>query len=228
LDADLRRHSENAAFVSITELGALWFGTGPEREESVAFMPQFSATMTHALYMASQWIRYAQMDIGWVMGNDLAAPGLRGVLGGVNTGFVYGAEAMTREALKPVFSYGGRLVETRVFGQEHLTAPDGSHWQVLMVGAARASRGVQHVVVVNRHPDDEKSALLVPAGFPHDKIIDVATVHAAAITSFNDDGTFGGDNTVELTRSTLHTDGQGAFRYEFPPASITVMTLQPR
>ena len=166
------------------------------------------------------------MDTGWITGKDLVAPGLRGVLGGVGTGFVYGAEAMTREALKPVFAEGGRWVETRVFGQEHLVAPDGSVWPVLMVGAVRSTNGAEHVVVVNRNPELEKSALVVRAGFPHDRIIDVATVHAAAITGFNDDGT-PGDNTVELTRSTLETNGKGAFNLVFPAASVTVLTLQP-
>ena len=34
-------------------------------------MPVFGATMTHAVYMASQWLRYAPMDIGWMSSNDL-------------------------------------------------------------------------------------------------------------------------------------------------------------
>ncbi|MGH3508134.1 MAG: hypothetical protein ACRDO2_13115, partial [Nocardioidaceae bacterium] len=227
LAADLRAHSAGGdATIAITELGALWFGSGPEREESVVHMPQFSSTTTHAVYMASQWLRFAQLDVTWMMGNALVPPGLRGVLGGVNTGFVYSAEAMTREALRPFFAAGNRWVDVHVLGQEDMTAPDGLRWPVLVVGAVRGPDGTQVIAVVNRHPTDSQSTFVVPAGFPHTKRVTAATVQGAAITSVNDDGTFGGDNTVTLTRSIHRRLGSGAFDYSFPPASTTVLTLE--
>jgi alpha-L-arabinofuranosidase len=226
LVADLEANSDNDAFVAITEMGALWFGTGPERAASVAKMPAFGATMTHAVYMASQWLRYAPLDIGWISGNDLAPTGLRGTLGGIDLGFPYSAEALTREALKPFFAAGSILVRSRIARQDTLTAPDGTTWPVLMAGAARAADGTLHVVVVNRDHTARRSARIVPDGFAHDAAVDVATVRGESFTSFNDDGTSGGDNTVDLRRSTLVTPGPGAFRAAFPPASVTVMTLR--
>jgi alpha-N-arabinofuranosidase len=228
LDADLAVNSENDAFVAITEMGALWFGAGPEKDQSVAHMPEFGATMTHALYMASQWLRYADSDVGWVVANDLAPDSLRGTLGGSETGFVYGAEALTREAMKPFFASGSVLVGSEVEDQDLLTAPDGTTWPTLVVGASLAVDGSMHIVVVNRNPSAPETLRIVPAGFQHSRNIDVTTVEGASFTSFNDDGTRGGDNTVALTHSQLRTRGEGAFEYVFPAASVTVLTLQPR
>jgi alpha-N-arabinofuranosidase len=227
LDTDLDANSENDAFVAVTEMGALWFGAGPERDASVANMPDFGATMTHAVYMASQWLRYAHSDVGWVIGNDLAPDGLRGTLGGVETGFVYGAEAMTREAMRPFFSTGAVLVGSEIDDQHTLTAPDGTSWPTLMAGAARAADGTLRVVVVNRNPTEVEDAVVVATGFSHDPTVDVATVNGASFTSFNDDGTHGGDNTVALTRTSVRTHGRGAFNFDFPAASVTVLTLRP-
>jgi alpha-N-arabinofuranosidase len=191
-------------------------------------MPQFSSTMTHAVYMASQWLRYADTDVGWIMANALVPAGLRGVLGGVDTGFVYSAEAKTREILKPVFRPGAFLTKTRISQQTYLTAPDGSTWPVLMVGGATTADGTLHVVVVNRHPHEPQVARIVPAGFQRERTVAVAQVSGDSFLSFMDDGTFGGDNSVTLTRSTTQTKGQGSFEHEFPAASITVLALQPR
>lgn len=167
------------------------------------------------------------MDIEWIIANDMTPPGLRGVLGGEATGFVYGAEAMTRETLKPFFASGGRWVDSRVLNSRQLVAPTGETWPALMTGASLGRDGALRISVVNRHPDRAITANVVPAGFPHEPLVEAAAVKGASFTSYNDDGTRGGDNTVELTRTTTHTAREGAFRYTFPAASVTVLTLWP-
>ena len=61
----------------------------------------------------------------------------------------------------------------------------------------------------------------------HDTVVEITTVQGDSFTSFNDDGTAGGANTVDLTRTTIGTSGHSAFRYRFPAASVTVLTLRP-
>lgn len=216
------------AFVTISELGALWFGEGAVDAASKAAFPAFSATMTHALFMASQWIHFAQLGVRWVEGNTLVADrdGIRGVLGGSATGFVYGAEAMTREALRPVFADGARWTASRVEDQEVVTVGAEGEWRVLVVGATTGADGALRIVVVNRQMSQAQVARVVPEGFLHGATVEVTQVRGDSFQSYNDGEPGGGDESVEITTDTITVDA-ASFDHSFPPASVTVLTLRP-
>jgi len=223
LIAEVRADSP-AGFVTISELGALWFSDDPE---DGAGLPAASATMTHALFMASQFIHFARVQVGWVEGNTLVAEprSIRGVLGGSRTGFVYSAEAMAREALAPLFAAGSLWTRSDVEGQLRVDAGDQGAWPVFQVGATTGPDGALRIVVVNRHMEAAETAEVVPIAFTRGAAIEVTTVAGASFTSYND-GDGPGDDSVAITRSTLEVDSE-TFTWEFPAASITVFTLRP-
>jgi len=221
LVADVRAHSPDA-FVTVSEFGALWFNADPA---SGAALPASSSTMTHALFMASQFIHFARQQLGWAEGNTLVADGLRGVLGGSGTGFVYSAEAMAREALAPLFATGSRWTATDVEGQVRIDAGGGESWPALQVGATSGTDGALRIAVVNRRTDAAQAAEVVPLDVERGATVEVTTVRGDSFTSYND-GDGPGDDSVAITTSTIEAD-TATFIYEFPPASITVLTLRP-
>ncbi|HUS66683.1 MAG TPA: hypothetical protein VMZ28_19235 [Kofleriaceae bacterium] len=216
------------AFVTISELGALWFGDSEADAASKEALPAFSSTMTHALFMASQWIHFARLGVRWVEGNTLVAErhGIRGVLGGSATGFVYGAEALTREALAPVFADGARWTASRVEDNEIVTVGAEGDWPVLVAGATTGADGALRIVVVNRRMNQAQAARVVPEGFVHGATVEVTLVRGDSFKSYNDGEPGGGDDSVEITTDTIEVDA-ASFDHSFPAASVTLLTLRP-
>ncbi|MGH3739526.1 MAG: hypothetical protein ACRDT6_28600, partial [Micromonosporaceae bacterium] len=215
-------------YLATSELGALWFGDSPARDQSLQAFPNFSSTMTHSVYMASQFLHLARLDAGWVMGNTVVGSrtGLRGVLGGERTGYVYGAEAVTREVMKSAFVRGSTWVGSDVVDQPFAERPDTGKWPVLQVGATVGRDGKLRIVVVNRRMHLEQAARVLPRGFAHTATVEVTTVSGTSYTSYNDGVDGGGDDSVRLQRNT-RTVSAGDFHHTFPAHSVTVLTLSP-
>jgi alpha-L-arabinofuranosidase len=225
LTDDLRTYSAKG-FVTISEMGALWFTEGADRESSLAVLPQYSSTMSHALFMASQWMHFATLGVRWIEGNTLVSEpgGLRGVFGGSATGFIYGAEAMTREALKPVFATGSQWVSSAV--ENNPSVPAGpEQWPALAVGASKGADGALRIVVINRQAHESQVVQIVPEDFDHGAAIELATVGGASFSSYVDGAEGSGDDTVKLVHSEATVTSQ-RFTVELPAASITVVTLR--
>ena len=216
------------AFVTISELGALWFGDGAIEDASRAAFPAYSSTMTHALFMASQWIHFARRHVRWVEGNTLVAEphGIRGTLGGAATGFVVSAEALVREALAPAFAAGSRWTASRVDDPVVVTvAPEGGSFPALVVGATTGADGALRIAVVNRHAASVQTARVDASGFVHGATVEVTTVSGASFGSYND-GPGPGDDSVDITTSTRQVE-TATFDHDFPAASVTLLTLRP-
>ena len=216
-----------AAFVTVSEMGALWFGQSDAGTRSVQNVPSYSATMMHALFMASQWIHFARWHLGWVEGNTLVAePGaLRGTLGGSATGFAYGAEAMVREAMSPAFADGSRWTASRVENQVQVSEGARGSWPVFVVAASTGADGALRVVVVNRGLKD-REAVVDPQGYQRGATVEVTTVTADSIDSYVDRDTDPARGPIHLTRATQVAE-TSAFSHTFPAASVTVLTLRP-
>lgn len=218
-----------APYAAVSEFGALWFGGSSTGAESAANVPTANYGMSHALYMASQWVGFARLELGWAEGNTLVAEpgGLRGTLGGAATGFVYGAEAMTRELVGDVFAAGASWVGSDVTGAETVDAVGASSatYPALTVGATLGADGALRILVVNRRRSGASVAAVVPDGFAHGADVDVATVRGASFDSAVDGPSGPGDDTVALTRTTAKVD-TASFSFSFPAASVTVLTLR--
>lgn len=216
-----------AAFVTVSELGALWFGQSDAGTQSVQNVPAYSATMMHALFMASQWIHFARWHLGWVEGNTLAAePGaLRGTLGGSATGFVYSAEASVREAMSPAFAGGSRWTASKIENQVEVSEGARGSWPVFVVAASTGADGALRIVVVNRGLAD-RDAVVDPQGYERGATVEVTTVWADSIGSYVDRDTDPASSPIHLDRTTETADTR-AFPHTFPAASVTVLTLRP-
>lgn len=224
LQDEVAQYSAGAAYVATSEFGALWFAGGAPHST----YPHWDTSMSHATYMASQWVYFAQRGLPWAEGNTLiseAANGLRAVLGGAPT-YVYTADAVAREQLKPVFAAGGTTVTSTVADNPQIAPeqpkPDWGTYSALATSASVGDDGKLRVVVVNRHATEAISAEVVPDGFAHSGSVAVTTVGGGAFTDYNG---IENPNDVQIEPSSISV-GSGSFSYEFPPASITVLTMR--
>ncbi|TDD20073.1 hypothetical protein E1218_23010 [Kribbella turkmenica] len=217
-----------AAYTTVSEMGALWFAGGVTPDPGDNF-PRYAASMTHALYMASQFIHHTRRDVRLIEGNTLVAGDdeLRSMLGGANFGYVFSAEAYTRQAMKPFYSTGSRWVASEILNNPVNVVESKGEYPILVTGASLGADGALRIVVVNRRPNNAQLAQVAPSGFTHSGTVEVATVKGNAFDSYND-GTgpdAPGDDSVGLTNSTVQKNQ--TFSYTFPAASVTVLTLRP-
>jgi alpha-N-arabinofuranosidase len=224
-------HRGDEAYVTTSELGALFFGANDSRQYR-----SWNTAMSHATYFASQWTRLAELGVPWAEGNTLvseARNGLRAVLGG-EPEFVETSEAVVRRALRPMVEGGGHVVRNRV--QENpsqQTEPTdlGSSYAALATTATVDADGTLNILVVNRDPGDDVLAKVVPAGYPH-----AATATVSRVLGSNDDpnrASFESHNAIshpdEVRLTTAQEAvGQSDFAFEFPKHSVTLIRLSPR
>lgn len=182
--------------------------------------------MLHVLYMASQWTRHAESGLPWATGNTLvsdAPTGLRAVLGGAPQ-FVYTAEAVAREQLRPVVHGGGYVVLNQVHGNPAVTAqptPLGSPYPALTTTAPLDRDGVLNIVVVNRSPQSAVTARIVAAGFARRSPVEVAVVSGASFASFNC-----ADHPEDVAIERSRLTGRELL-WSFAAHSVTVIRLRP-
>ncbi|MEQ4302113.1 alpha-L-arabinofuranosidase C-terminal domain-containing protein [Plantactinospora sp. B6F1] len=216
-------------YVAVSEYGALW---GPDQDNP---FPEYAHSMTHALYMATQWISWLEMGIPWALGNDFSSHGWYTLLGPPNSGFVYSAEAVAREAVKPMFESRGSRIRHSI-AVDSMRDPSDTElcdanaparcrekYHKLWVTATRDPAGAVYLMVVNRSPTagDAVTARVVVNGFTGNGTAEVRQVAPADFTAHNDAQT---PNAVTMARSTVPVDANG-FNTTFPPYSITLLKL---
>ncbi|MFD0448434.1 DUF6924 domain-containing protein [Streptomyces indonesiensis] len=156
LTALVQKHGKEGAYVAVSECGALFFGKNQGAEE----YREYSYAMSHALYMASQWARFADLGVRWTTGNGLIEekPGLSRTLFGGAPSFVRTPEAIVREQLSDFFHDGGHVVDSKVKSNAEVSTretPLGSSYEALVTNATVDKNGTLSVLVVNRSPDDD-------------------------------------------------------------------------
>lgn len=218
-------------FVAISEYGALW---GPNQP-----FKNYASSMTHALYMADQWINWLDLGIPWAEGNDFSSDGWYTLLGPAGKGFVFSAEAAVREAVRPMFEARGRRIRYTVSGNplrdpsdaelcDYPTPPlarCADSYAKLKVTATRGPAGAVYVMVVNRSPaaGDAITADIVVNGFTGNGTAEVRQVAPASFTAYNDDA---GPTSVTMAASTRSV-GANRFTATFPPHSVALFRLPP-
>jgi alpha-N-arabinofuranosidase len=183
--------------------------------------PAWSASVSHAVYMSSLWAQWMNLRIPWGNGDAFLWAGQRGVLGGTPD-YTFTADAVTRQALSPMFSTGGNLLASRIVGNpiRRPRVPGSGSYPALTVAATRA-RGVMSLQVVNRLPGKAVSTHIRLAGRRSRGTVNVRTVVGRSFTSWNRPGS---PPDVHLR---VHNKNIGArgFDHRFPPASTTVFRI---
>jgi len=199
----------------------LWFTEAAAIAGDRSAFPTWATSATQAAYMATMWGDWMELGIGWGM-SSIFVGGDRAVLG-PRPNVAYSAEAVTREAISPMFQAGGEVLGADVSGNP-VRQPEGMErsYDALAVTATRSPDGVVHVMVVNRLPTDAVTATLDVAGLSS-TVADVRAVRADDFTASNK-----GDAPPEVR---LETDelpiGPEGLTYDFPPTTTTVISLPP-
>lgn len=201
--------------IPLSEFGALW--------GDAQTFPHWMASMTHVLYMATQWIHWMQLNIPWAAGNDLVTANDRGLIGPPPQ-FTYTAEAATRQALMPMFSAGGRQLAARVTGNPvrdpHLSA---GTYSALKAAASRGRNGNLYLLVVNRLPNDDVAVDVKLNGFTSNGSAAIRSVEGATFTSWNAPDQAPAV-TLEESSRTIRSSG---FQHNFPAHSVTLLQIPP-
>ncbi|HEX8866622.1 MAG TPA: hypothetical protein VF821_13285 [Lentzea sp.] len=227
----VRRNAAGNPYVAVSEFGALW---GPD---GGGVYPEYTYSMTHALYMATQWMDFLELGVPWIEGNDLSSDGMYTLLG---RGRVYSAEAWAREAVRPLFDSGGVRLRQSVAGNPQ-RSPDETemcdgqgtpqdrcrqNYGKLAVTATRAPDGSVHVMVVNRSPvaGDAVDTRILLRGFTGNGRAGVRSVAPQQFSSSNTR-----ENPAAVTMAVSCRDvGADSFGTSVPPHSVTLFTLPPR
>jgi alpha-L-arabinofuranosidase len=213
---DIKRQLPAGVSLAVTEFGSI---LGKTR-----VYPEWSASMTHATYMASMWVSLMNMGIPMAEGNAVVGPSNRGLLGAAPN-FTVSAEALTREAIKPMYEPGNRRVGVKIARNpvRHPRVPDAGGYPALSVAATKAPGRELRILVVNRLPNDRVAARVDLRGFTSRGFAFVSTVNGASFRSWN---------TPRATEVHLRTDrrgiGRDGFRGVFPAHSVTVIRVPAR
>lgn len=223
LAAQVHLYARRGTYVAPSEFGALFFGA-----HNTAPYEHWDTAMSHALYMASQWTRFADLGAPWAEGNTLVAEtpsGLRAVLGGA-PGLVYTSDAVVREQFRPMITGGGSVVAHHLLGNPSVrTEPTafGSSYPALAATVTRDHGGRLDLLVVNRSTTDTLPVHVQLAHFRHAASATESTVAGAHFTSYND---VDHPDDVRI-ESTTRDVGAGSFDHTFPAHSVTLLRLAP-
>lgn len=182
--------------------------------------PSWATSVSHAVYMSSQWAAWLNLRIRWGTGDDFLWGIDRAVLGPAPF-YTFTADAVTRQALAPMFSAGGTLLATRTTGNptRHPAGLSGSYSALTM--AATRVQGALNLLVVNRLPLTAVRVRVELVGGRSGGSATITSVTGPSFTSWNHPG---GPPDV-----TLHTRswniGATGFDYVFPAASTTVIRI---
>ena len=183
--------------------------------------PAWSTSVSHAVYMASLWANWMNLRIPWGNGDAFLWAGQRGVLGG-RPDFTFTADAVTRQALSPMFSAGGSVLASRVVRNptRRPRAKSRGSYPALTISATRA-RGAINLLVVNRLPRDAVTGRVRLDGGRSRGTANVRTVKGRSFTSWNRPGA---PPSVRLHVRTRKIGARG-FTHRFPASSTTVFRI---
>ncbi len=187
--------------------------------------PTWAGSASEAVYMATDWAHWMNLRVAMATGGALTWTNNRAAFGS-SPDFVYSAEALTREAIKPMFREGGRVLSTSVAGnpRRDTQTPSRDSYHALVVTATRTPSRDLLVMVVNRLPGTAVRARIQIERRAVAGRVKVRTVSGRRYTSANDVGRL---HAVRLHRYRVRTDGHGLVR-TFPAASTTLLRFTPR
>lgn len=215
--AGIKRALPRGVSIALTEFGTIW-----GRED---VYPEWSSSMTHATYMASMWVHWLDLGIPLAGGSDLLARSHRGLLGPAPD-FTVSAEALTREAIKPLYQAGGRRLGVRVARNPARSGGlRAGSYPALAVAATRARNRDLYLLVVNRLPGASQRvrARVNLKRFGSRRVAFVTRVNGHSYRAWN---------TSKVTQVRRRSDrrriGRTGFTEVFPAHSVTVIRVPAR
>jgi alpha-N-arabinofuranosidase len=214
--AKIKRALPNGTSLALTEFGTI-FG------DSKTY-PEWTGSMTRATYMASMWVNWLNLQLPLAIGSDMLAKRDRALLGPAPD-FAMSAEALTRQAIKPLFSSASRRLGVNLVGNPRRNGPTrrAGSYPALAVAATKARRNEVRIMVVNRFPTKRVRAHVNLRGFRSKGVALVSRVNGPSFRSWN---------TARVTEVHLKTDrrriSRSGFTEVFPAHSITVFRIPSR
>ena len=185
--------------------------------------PSFQSSASHSAYMASLWADWMRMRVPYALSDDLLWSD-RAVLGEPPV-FTYTANAVTREAVRPMFRRGGAVLSSGVLRNPWRPVPRTSDgYRALDVVATRTPTGDVLVLVVNRLPTRAVTARLSVRGFRGSGRGAVRRVVAPDFDAWNPPGA---RPQVRLSIS-YRPIAPASSVHRFAPASTTLLVLRHR
>jgi alpha-L-arabinofuranosidase len=212
--ADIKHALPRGVSLALTEFGTIWGDHDT--------YPEWSASMTRATYMASMWVGWLDMGIPLAAGSDMLAKSQRGLFGPAPD-FTRSAEALTREAMRPLYAHGSRRLAAAVDNNPRRSVGRDGAYRVLEVAATRSAHREVRLLVVNRHPWHRVRARVDLAHFASRRVAFISRVNGKSFRSWN---------TQNVTEVRLRTDrrriSRAGFTENFPPHSVTVIRIPSR
>jgi alpha-L-arabinofuranosidase len=182
----------------------------------------WSVSASHAVHMSSLYAAWMRLGIPITTGDELMYGPHHGVIGKAPD-FTFTAQAVTRQALTPMFRTGGTVVATSVLGNlSRRPAGTRRSYSALEVTAIRAPDHTLYILVVNRLPTQAVVAQVrLVDGKGVGGTAGVRTVSGPSFASWNPPG--------ERPQVTLKVRGRSVgphgFVHRFPAASSTVIRV---
>ena len=196
---------------------ALWLTEVAALNGDTDTWPEWTASAGYAAFTATLWGDWMELHLPWVQGDDFVWAN-RGVIGH-GPEFTFTALAVTRQALKPMFRAGGRVVRVSVKANPRRPVREmRTSYSALAVTATRAPDGTVWLMVVNRLPTRSVTAHVSLKGLRPDRTVFVRRVLSKSFTASNRPGEPPG---VWLRTTKRHLRQSGLDQH-FPPASTTV------
>ncbi len=187
--------------------------------------PGWSASVSNAVYMASQWATWLRLGLRWGNGGDLLGRGIGSVFGSPQK-YAFSVEAAAREAIRPMFRSGGRVVSTQV-RRNPKRAPqlaNAGAYKALTVVASRGKRGELWLFVVNKLPRTRVRAQVQIHGMRVQRKAAVRRVVGGSFREYNPPGQ---PPRVRMLTSSRRV-GKAGFAATFPAHSVTVLRMPRR
>jgi alpha-N-arabinofuranosidase len=221
LAADQRRRGVTKLQRALPDGTPLWFTEAAVLQGDGVAFPGWASSATQAAYMATMWGDWMEVGIEWGM-SSVFLGGDRSLLG-AHRRITFSAEAVTREAIAPMFGAGGDLLSATVEGNP-VRQPEGMDraYSGLAVTATRAPDGSVQLLVVNRLPTDDVTARVLVDG-QTSVAAEIRTVTSEDFTAWNKPGS---PPEVTLDVAEVPVGAEGLV-HTFPATSTTVIRLPP-
>ena len=187
--------------------------------------PTWSVSVSHAMYMATEWASWLRLGIDVGTGGDAIGRG-SGAVFGSQVQPAFSVKAMVRQAIRPMIYEADRVVATTTLRNPVRTPKlrPRESYKALSVVSARGSGGRVWVYVVNRLPFNMVRTKIELKGM---KAKRKAVVRRVVGESFRDANLPGGPTNVKMELRTRNV-GKSGFRANLPPHSVTVFRVTRR
>lgn len=217
LQGAVRRLTGGRSYVSVTEYGSIALAGQPD-------YPNWSGSMTDALYMMSSLSLITNSGVPWAEGGALTSEGLRGWFS-ETPDFVVSAAGRGMEAVRTMMQRGSRLVRHHLDSPLTLALGTRRKYESLGASVVKDPQGGLNILLINRDPN---SAVRVAVRNP-----DFRGAHAAHVWRVTSDrissaNTVQNPKAVQLTQRDQRIRDPRRFSITVAEHSILRLRIRPQ